>query len=223
LAEAGFLVIAIDYRLGAANPHPAASRDVIAAIRWARLNAARLGGDANRIGLVGASAGAHLAMLAGLRPHQASHRGVSIYDARGRAGLHDDISAEVDFVIALWPVSDPLYRYRYAKRAGLAGLVAASEAYFGDETAMLDASATRIVIAGEASRLPPMLIVQPGADSNIPQEMTLDFIRAYQARDGAVEYAFYPGQPHSFGTSASAQTDHLIALMADFAHRIWTQ
>jgi dipeptidyl aminopeptidase/acylaminoacyl peptidase len=68
-----------------------------------------------------------------------------------------------------------------------------------------------------------MLIVQPGADSNIPQEMTLGFIRAYQARDGAVEYAFYPGQPHSFGTSPSPQTEHLVALMADFAHRIWTQ
>jgi dipeptidyl aminopeptidase/acylaminoacyl peptidase len=77
----------------------------------------------------------------------------------------------------------------------------------------------RIVTAGEAEMLPPLLIVQPGDDSNIPQDMTFDLLRAYQARGGALEYAYYPGMPHGFGHRPSAATDDLVRLLQDFIRR----
>jgi acetyl esterase/lipase len=219
LAREGLLVVSIDFRQGPDFKHPAGSADVAAAVRWARLNAGPLNADPARIGLVGSSSGGHLAMLAGVEPSAPAHRGTPILDAHGETGAHDEIDAGVSYVIAMWPVSDPGARYRYAKRAGLAPLQRGTEAYFADEAAQWEASIPRIVTAGEAERLPPLFVIQPGEDSNIPQDMTFDLIRAYQARGGKIEYAFYPGARHAFGHRPSAASADLIRALGDFIRR----
>jgi acetyl esterase/lipase len=219
LARAGIQVAAIDFRQGPDFKHPTASADVTAAVRWLRLNAQRLGADPDSVGLIGGSSGGHLALVAGLKPNAPEHLGTPIVGPDGAAAAHDDIDASVAYVVALWPVSDPLARFRYAQRARLEPIQNGTLAYFPDEDAMLDASAPRIVTAGEAEDLPPALVVQPGMDGNVPQDITLDLIRAYQGRDGKLEYAFYPGLAHSFGTSASADTDDMVATIADFIRR----
>jgi acetyl esterase/lipase len=69
LAASGLVVVAIDFRQGPTFKHPLASRDVAAAVRFVRVNAEKLGIDADRIGLIGSSAGGHLALLAGIKPN----------------------------------------------------------------------------------------------------------------------------------------------------------
>lgn len=64
LAKHGFLAIAIEYRLVRESPWPAQLDDVVAAVQWVADNAGRLGIDADRIVLGGASAGGHLALMA---------------------------------------------------------------------------------------------------------------------------------------------------------------
>jgi acetyl esterase len=66
LAEAGLVVVSVDYALAPEHPFPAGLNDVVEAARWIadRDNIAAFGGDANRIGLSGASAGANLAAAA---------------------------------------------------------------------------------------------------------------------------------------------------------------
>jgi acetyl esterase/lipase len=219
LARAGLLVVAIDFRHAPAYQHPVASRDATAAVRWVRLNAVALGADPARVGVMGGSSGGHLALLAGLRPNAPEHHGTPIVGPDGDASPHDDIDASVAFIAALWPVSDPQARYRYAQRSGAERLAAFTEAYFPDEEAMLDASAPRIVTSGAPGDLPPLLVVQSGMDTNIPQEMTFDLLEAYQSRDGKVDYAFFPKTAHMFGLGPSTDTDDLIALIADFARR----
>ena len=68
LAAHGFVVIAPDYRLtgrGARLSHQL--RDVRTAVRWARSEASRWGGDPQRLSLLGSSAGGHLALLTASR------------------------------------------------------------------------------------------------------------------------------------------------------------
>lgn len=219
LAKGGLLVVSIDFRQSPQFQHPSGSADVAAAVRYVRLNAKALGADPDKIGLIGSSSGAHLALLAALRPDAPQHTGTPIADATGKFAAHDDISASVDYVVAMWPVSDPAARYRYAKRAGIARLAELTEKYFPSEDAMWDASIQRIVTSGEAKTLPPILVVQPGDDSNIPQEMTFDLLHAWQARGGKLDYLFYPGQPHAFGHRPSAATTDLIAAVAGFIAR----
>lgn len=64
LAGQGFLAVAVEYRLVREAPWPAQLDDVVAAVNWVAANAAKLGIDADRIVLAGASAGGHLALMA---------------------------------------------------------------------------------------------------------------------------------------------------------------
>jgi dipeptidyl aminopeptidase/acylaminoacyl peptidase len=125
----------------------------------------------------------------------------------------------VRYVVANWPVSDPLYRYRYAAKLGRENLVSAHLAYFGDEATMKAASVPRILDDGEAQEFPPMLVIQPGEDQNVPLEMTQYLMRAYQKRGGHLEYAFFPGEPHAFTYQPSDATEDCLAIVADFIHR----
>lgn len=61
-ARAGYLTFNINYRLAPKHPYPAAVEDAFAANEWIAANAARFGGDLDRVVLAGESAGANLAL-----------------------------------------------------------------------------------------------------------------------------------------------------------------
>lgn len=69
-ARNGFALFSIDYRLGKAGTYPGSVYDVKAAIQFVRAKASDLGLDPDRIGLMGDSAGGHLAALVGLASDQ---------------------------------------------------------------------------------------------------------------------------------------------------------
>lgn len=64
LSEAGFVWFSINYRLAPAYRWPACLDDVKTAIRWVKAHAQEYKTDASRIGLIGYSAGGHLACMA---------------------------------------------------------------------------------------------------------------------------------------------------------------
>lgn len=66
LAEHGYAVLNIDYRLAPEYRYPAAVHDVVQAAHWLVAHADRLGIDASRLGGWGYSAGAHLVAMAAL-------------------------------------------------------------------------------------------------------------------------------------------------------------
>jgi acetyl esterase/lipase len=67
LAEAGYVVTSIDYRLAPAHPFPAQLDDCRAALAWMHQHAAEWQFDPARVAVYGYSAGAHLACLLGLQ------------------------------------------------------------------------------------------------------------------------------------------------------------
>ena len=64
-AEKGFVTATVSYRLKKDSIYPAAIEDVLDAVDFLYQNANTYGSDTSRVALVGGSAGAHLAMLAG--------------------------------------------------------------------------------------------------------------------------------------------------------------
>ncbi len=64
-AQKGYMTATLSYRLKRDSIYPAAVEDVNDAVRWLFANGDNWGYDSQRIALIGGSAGAHLAMLAG--------------------------------------------------------------------------------------------------------------------------------------------------------------
>ena len=62
-AAKGFFAMTIDYRLVPASPAPASYQDLLCAIRWMHAHAEEYGIDAERVYLIGNSAGGHLVSL----------------------------------------------------------------------------------------------------------------------------------------------------------------
>lgn len=208
LARRGLTVFSLDFRDGRTGRHPCAVQDITAGIRFARAHAEEFGIDGNEIGLIGSSSGGHLVLLAAAQPDVPAHRGTAIVRG-GDIDSADDVSAQVACVVALWPVSDPLVRFQHAHDTGREELIAAHLKYYADEAHMHQASVQRMLAAGEAQTVPPLLVVQPGEDRNVPQTMTLDLLREWQNAGGALQYLFYPGLPHAFAYEESPETTQL--------------
>ncbi len=196
LASAGFTVLAIDFRHAPKYQHPSATEDIESAIEYVITNAEELKGDPNHLGLIGDSSGGHLALFSGILSKQ-----------------------RLDYVVALWPVSDPAYRYEYAKRVNRPFLIDAHENYFNNLETMHSASVQKNVEDGKWNQLPPILIIQPGEDKNVPIEMTNELVNQYQTAGGYLEYVFYPGEEHGFANFPSHESDRCISLIVNFAKR----
>lgn len=223
LAACGMVVVALDFRQGPAHRHPAATADVVAGIRWVKANAARLDARPDDVGLIGGSSGGHILMLAALRPHAPEYATTSVEAPA-------DVDARVTYALPLWPILDPLARYRYLldRRAHPRPardpffqpdrLIAAHEAYFGDEATMHGASALRVVESGEAETLPPIWIAHPELDENVTLEMTERFVAAYRRAGGDVALDVFPGVGHGFanfpGDAAAPCIDRMRAFIA---------
>lgn len=96
LVEAGYAVASVGYRLAPEHPFPAPVRDVKHAIRWLKAYGAREGAfDGERIVLMGASAGGHLAAFAAATPGR--YRPA---DLDGDEAAHDDRVVGVVSIVA---------------------------------------------------------------------------------------------------------------------------
>jgi acetyl esterase/lipase len=102
LAKNGYAVFAASYRLSKPNAKtfPAAVYDVKAAIQFVRAKAGEFGVDSERIGVIGDSAGAHLAALVALAGEE------PLFSSEYRNDPHATISPAVKAVIGIYGVYD---------------------------------------------------------------------------------------------------------------------
>jgi acetyl esterase/lipase len=101
-AKSGYALFAIRYRLSkpGAKTYPGAVYDVKAAVQFARANAAQLGIDPDRIGLIGDSAGAHLVSLVALAGDEPA------FSTDNRGDPHAATPANVKAVVGFYGVYD---------------------------------------------------------------------------------------------------------------------
>lgn len=98
LAARGFITVIPDYRLVPQVTYPAFVEDAAAAVRWARANAERYGGDSNRLAVAGHSAGAYNALMLATDPKYTdpdSPDHLPLDAAVGLAGPYDFLPLDV--------------------------------------------------------------------------------------------------------------------------------
>ena len=95
LARAGYVVAACEYR-AVPNKVPALLEDAKAAVRWMRAHASEFGVDADRIGLLGDSAGGYVVQMAG------ATNGEKNWDV----GDFKEVSSDVQAVVSIYGISD---------------------------------------------------------------------------------------------------------------------
>jgi acetyl esterase/lipase len=111
LAERGYVLLAISYRLAkkGQKKFPQAVHDVLAAVQFVRAGAGPFKVDPERIGLFGASAGAHLASLAALGADSSIFKDAYPNDAH--AGASTKVKALVG-VYGVYDVAEMWQRYQ---------------------------------------------------------------------------------------------------------------
>lgn len=91
LAEHGYVAITVTYRLAPKYQFPAAVLDCKTAVRWLRANASKYHVDPARIGVMGGSAGGHLAQFLGVTA------GVPQFEGQGYLDQSSSVACVVNF------------------------------------------------------------------------------------------------------------------------------
>jgi acetyl esterase/lipase len=184
----GVTVFVLKYRL-VEYGHPAPLRDVLRAIRIVRSRAAEFGVRPDRIGLLGGSAGGHLAASAS-----------TMWDApEGRTGAAlDSVDARPDFAMLIYPVvtmEDP-YVHK-GSRTALLG-----------KTPPPDLIESLSIEKRVRKDTPPILLVATMADQSVPVENSLHLYKALRDAGVPTEMHVYARGMHGatrdpqYGTTA---------------------
>ena len=165
LARGGIAVAAVDFR-HAGDGYPSSLADINYAIRWVKAHARELNTRPDRVGAAGQSSGGHLAMLAAMRPEDPRYAAIPLPSAMPA------VDATLAAVAMLWPVINPLSRYRHALRARdsatpppwVGNIPDRHDLYWKTEAAMADGNPMLALERGETLRLPPALWLQGRPD-----------------------------------------------------------
>ena len=175
----GVTAFVLKYRL-AEYGHPAPLRDVLRAIRIVRARAAEFGVRPDRIGVLGFSAGGHLAASAG-----------TLYDApEGRTGAAlDAVSARPDFLVLIYPVITMTDSHTHA---------GSRQNLLGDHPT--EAQIDHLSLEKQVTaRTPPAFLLTTFEDATVPAENSVAFFEAMRHAGVPAELHAFQKGPHGFG------------------------
>jgi acetyl esterase/lipase len=186
LGTLGITSFVLKYRMQEFG-HPAPLRDVLRAVRIVRSQAARYHIRPDRIGVMGSSAGGHLAASAG-----------TLFDhPLGRTGAElDKVSARPDFLMLLYPV---------ITMEGPAVHAGSRKALLGANPSAADVQLMSVE-KQVTSATPPTLLIHTQEDRTVPVENSILFYQALtRAKVPAEMYLFEHGG-HGMGMKAGLGT-----------------
>ena len=176
----GVTAFVLKYRLGPRYHHPIELGDAQRAIRWVRAHAQQYGYQPDRVGMMGFSAGGHLASTA------ATHFDGGKSDA---ADPIDRVSCRPDFLILGYPVITLLPPY--AHEGSVANLL-------GPDVS----TALRKQLSNELNvtpQTPPTFLLSTTADTAVPPENTVEFYLALRKAGVPAEMHVFERGPHGVG------------------------
>ena len=210
LVQAGYAVASVNYRLSPEARFPAQVHDIKAAIRFLRAQQAQLGIAAERIVIVGASAGGHLAALVGMTNGHT--------ELEGAVGEHGDQSSAVQGIISLFGASDLTTILAQSTEHGRSVRAPALQLLLGGQPAEVPALAR---LASPVFHVdahdPPLLLIHGDADPQMPPDQSKELAAAYERARLPVQLVILPGAVHGGKQFYDAER---TALMLEFLQKI---
>jgi acetyl esterase/lipase len=181
-AQKGYVTVCISYRLSDEAPFPAAVEDSKCAVRWLRDNASTYGIDPEKIGVIGGSAGGHLAMMVGYAPDIAELEGHG-----GHAKASCRVQAVVDFY-GVYDLTTPLMR-----KARPVEKFLGSQSYDDAPELYVRASPSHYL----SKKAPPTLILHGTIDDLVPISQADSLAARLKELDVPYVYDRLAGWPHA--------------------------
>jgi acetyl esterase/lipase len=176
----GVAAAILKYRLGPRYHHPAPLQDVLRAIRLVRSRAAELGLKPDRVGVMGFSAGGHLASSAATL--------FDLVEAKAADGL-EAFSSRPDFAILGYPVI----------------VLGADVTHKGSQRNLLGDSPSAELIAGLSTdrqvkaKTPPTFLFHTSDDTGVPPQNSVAFYLALKNAGVPAELHIYEKGRHGVG------------------------
>lgn len=185
LAERGYVVVAVDYRLSQVSPGwPGVWHDVCRSLDWLIANASSLQIDPARVATIGDSVGAHMAAMLSLDERTAQHIRAMV----GVYGVYD--------LPEWWRVTQP------PKRVDNPVLKLMGKAY-GDAKEEYESFSPLHRLQGFAGRpSAKYLIIHGDQDTRVHHNQSERFVSALRGKHADVEAMLIPGAGHSWFTFA---------------------
>lgn len=204
MAELGWVVVSINYRLSPADAWPAHIQDVMRAIAWTKANIADHGGDPGFIAITGGSAGGHLSSLAAL----------SANDPRFQPGF-EDADTTVQAAVPIYGQYDNTNRSGHANPTTLEFL---AEKILGtsvdDDLENWEAGSSICRVHADA---PPMFVIHGANDAFLPVEQARAFVEAARAVSrNPVVFAELPYAQHGFDGFRTVRVHHMVHAIERF-------
>jgi acetyl esterase len=182
--QAGIAVVAVDYRLGPEHRFPAAVDDCLAATRWVRRQAAKLGLDARRLALGGDSAGGNLAAVVALLMRDAGDPGALLQ-------------------LLIYPATDmrcgaPSHQHNGQGYLLTRDSVAYYRAHYIEDPSQWSDWRASPLLAPSLQGLPPAFVLTAGYDPL--RDEGLQYADALSAAGVKAEYLCFERQIHGFIT-----------------------
>ena len=180
LNELGVAAFVVKYRLGERYRYPSQLMDARRAIRIVRNNAEEWGVKADNIGILGFSAGGHLASTA------------ATHFEMGNPESEDPLkrlSSRPDFMILIYPVITMQSDYTHkGSRYHLLGE--------NPEPELVELMSNENQVSRQT---PPAFIVHGSNDSGVPVQNSVQFYLALRKHDVPAEMHLFEDGPHGFG------------------------
>ncbi|HLK18395.1 MAG TPA: alpha/beta hydrolase [Bryobacteraceae bacterium] len=180
LNSLGIAAFVLKYRLGPRYHHPIELGDAQRAIRMVRAQASQYGVGSDRIGIMGFSAGGHLASSAGTHFYVGDAAAVDPID---RAG------SRPDFLVLGYPVIS--FTTPYTHKGSLKNLL-------GDNPApkLVESLSSELQVTANT---PPTFLFHTNADTGVPPENSVLFYLALRKAGVPAEMHIFEKGPHGVG------------------------
>ncbi|MDF1744951.1 MAG: alpha/beta hydrolase [Gimesia sp.] len=189
LVKQGYAVASVEYRLSPVAKFPAQIHDIKAAIRFLRGSASKYGYHADKIGILGSSAGGHLVALMGVTNH---HR-----ELEGDLGDFDQESSAVDAIVDYYGPTNFMTILDQSTPHGLSVRVPALQLLLGtrpeENTALAKLASPVFHVDADD---PPLLMIHGDQDPQVPINQSHELHGKYKKQSLDVTFEVIHGGAH---------------------------